>query len=70
MKDLNDCANHEEIESEWQDGQKRFKELLSTMLERQKVGDFRMSYSGLREMIDALELNEFILENTEDNKGV
>jgi hypothetical protein len=66
MKDMYDCANYEEIDSEWEEGKKRFKELLNKMQERQKVGDFRMSYSGLREMIEALEFNEFILENTED----
>jgi hypothetical protein len=36
------------------------------MQERQKAGDFRMGYTALRELIDALELNEFILENTEE----
>lgn len=70
MKDMYECANYEEIDSEWEAGKKHFKELLATMLERQKAGDFRMSYTGLREMIDALELNEFILENTEEDKGV
>ena len=70
MKDMYDCANYDEITYEWEDGKKRFKELLNEMLERQKVGDFRMSYSGLREMIEALELNEFILENTQEGEGV
>ena len=69
MKDMYDCANYDEITSEWEDGKKRFKELLGIMAERQKVGDFRMSYSGLREMIEALELNEFILENTKESEG-
>jgi hypothetical protein len=69
MKDMYDCANYDEIDIEWEAGKKRFKELLTTMQERQKVGDFRMGYTALREMIDALELNEFILENTED-RGV
>ena len=69
MKDMYECANYEEINSEWEEGKQRFKELLTTMQERQKTGDFRMSYTGLREMIDALELNEFILENTEGYKG-
>ena len=66
MKDMYDCANYAEIDSEWEQGKKRWKELLDKMAERQKVGDFRMSYSGLREIIEAFELNEFILEDTED----
>ena len=70
MKDINDCVNYEEMDSEWEDGKKRFKELLNNMKERQQVGDFRMGYTGLREMIEALELNEFILENTEQDRGV
>ena len=69
MKDMYDCANHDEVTSEWEDGKKRFNELLNTMAERHKVGDFRMSYSGLREMIEALELNEFILKNTQESEG-
>ena len=69
MKDMYDCANYDEVTSEWEDGKKRFRELLNTMAERQKVGDFRMSYSGLREMIEALELNEFILENIQESEG-
>lgn len=70
MKDMYDCANYEEIDLEWEAGKKRFKELLNNMKERQQAGDFRMGYSGLREMIEALELNEFILENTEQDRGV
>lgn len=66
MKDMYDCADYAEIDYEWEQGKKRWKELLDKMAERQKVGDFRMSYSGLREIIEAFELNEFILENTED----
>ena len=69
MKDMYECANYEEIDSEWEAGKKRFRELLNEMQNRQKAGDFRMSYTGLREMIDALELNEFILENTQEGKG-
>jgi hypothetical protein len=68
MKDMYDCANYEEIDFEWEAGKKRWKELLDEMAERQKVGDFRMSYSGLREIIEAFELNDFILKNTE-NRG-
>lgn len=70
MKDMYDCANYEEIDLEWEAGKKRFKELLNNMKERQQAGDFRMGYTALREMIDALELNEFILENTEQDRGV
>jgi hypothetical protein len=70
MKDMYECADYEEINSEWEAGKKYFRELLNKMADRQKVGDFRMSYSGLREMLEALELNEFILENTEKEKGV
>jgi hypothetical protein len=69
MKDINDCATYEEIDSEWEEGKKHFKELLNKMAERQRVGDFRMSYSGLREIIEAFEFNEFILENTEDRSA-
>ena len=69
MKDMYECANYEEIDSEWEAGKKRFRELLHEIAQRQEVGDFRMSYTGLREMIDALELNEFILENTQEGKG-
>lgn len=69
MKDMYDCANYEEIDSEWEAGKMRFRELMYKIAQRQKAGDFRMSYTGLREMIDALELNEFILENTEGYKG-
>ena len=65
MKDMYDCATYEEIDIEWEAGKKRFKELLNKMQERQKAGDFRMGYSALREIIEGLELNEFILENTE-----
>jgi len=68
MKDMYDCATYEEIDFEWEQGKKRFKELLNNMRDRQLDGDFRMGYSGLREMIDALELNEFIINNTE-NRG-
>jgi hypothetical protein len=64
-----ECANYEEIDSEWEAGKKRFRELLNKMAKRQEVGDFRMGYTALREMIDALELNEFVLENTEDTRG-
>jgi hypothetical protein len=64
-----ECANYEEIDSEWEAGKKRFRELLNKMAKRQEVGDFRMGYTALREMIDALELNEFILENTEGSGG-
>ena len=70
MKDMYDCANYEEIDIEWEAGKKRFKELLNKIQERQQIGDFRMGYSGLREIIEAFELNEFILENTEENRGV
>jgi hypothetical protein len=70
MKDMYDCADYEEIDFEWEAGKKRFRELLNKMAKRQEVGDFRMGYTALREMIDALELNEFILENTEEYKGV
>lgn len=70
MKDMYDCATYDEIDVEWEAGKKRFKELLNKMKERQQVGDFRMGYTALREMIDALELNEFILENTEQDRGV
>ena len=70
MKDMYDCADYEETNLEWDNGRKRFKELLNKLAERQAKGDFRLSYSGLREMIEALELNEFILENTEKEKGV
>jgi hypothetical protein len=64
-----ECANYEEIDSEWEAGKKRFRELLNKMAKRQEVGDFRMGYTALREMIDALELNEFVLENTEDTRS-
>ena len=70
MKDIYECDNYEETISEWDNGKKHLQVLLNKLAERQKVGDFRMSYSGLREMIDALELNEFILENTEKNGRV
>ena len=66
MKDMYDCATYDEIDIEWEAGKKRFKELLNKMQERQKVGDFRMGYTALREIIEGLELNEFILENTEE----
>ncbi len=69
MKDMYECANYEEIDSEWEAGKKRFRELLNKMAKRQEVGDFRMGYTALREMIDALELNEFVLENTEDTRS-
>jgi hypothetical protein len=65
MKDINDCANFEEMDSEWEAGKKRFYELLTKMKERQQAGDYRMGYTALREIIEAFELNEFILENTE-----
>ena len=65
MKDINDCANFEEMDSEWEAGKKRFYELLTKMKERQQAGDHRMGYTALREIIEAFELNEFILENTE-----
>lgn len=66
MKDMYDCATYEEIDIEWEAGKKRFQELLNKMQERQKVGDFRMGYTALREIIEGLELNEFILENSEE----
>lgn len=69
MKDITDCADYAEIDSEWEKGQKQFKMLMLKLTTRQKAGDMRMSYSGLREIIEALELNEFILENTEDTRG-
>ena len=65
MKDMYDCATYEEIDIEWEAGKKRFRELLDNMKDRQQNGDFRMGYSALREIIEGLELNEFILENTE-----
>jgi hypothetical protein len=61
-----DCATWEEIDFEWEQGKKRFRELLDNMKDRQQNGDFRMGYSGLREIIEGLELNEFILENSEE----
>jgi hypothetical protein len=64
-----ECADYAEIDSEWEAGKKRFRELLNKMAKRQEVGDFRMGYTALREMIDALELNEFVLENTEDTRS-
>jgi hypothetical protein len=66
MKDMYDCATWEEIDFEWEQGKKRFRELLDNMKDRQQNGDFRMGYSGLREIIEGLELNEFILENSEE----
>jgi hypothetical protein len=69
MKDMYECANYEEIDFEWEAGKKRFRELLHKIAQRQEVGDFRMGYTAFREMIDALELNEFVLENTEDTRG-
>ena len=65
MKDMYDCATYEEIDIEWEAGQKRFRELIDNMKDRQQNGDFRMGYSALREIIEGLELNEFILENSE-----
>jgi|694.fasta_scaffold69084_11 hypothetical protein len=65
MKDMYDCATYEEIDIEWEAGKKRFRELLDNMKDRQQNGDFRMGYSALREIIEGLELNEFILENSE-----
>jgi hypothetical protein len=70
MKEINDCVNYEEIDTEWEAGKKRLGELLKRLKERQEVGDFRMGYTGLREIIEAFELNEFILENTEPDWGV
>jgi hypothetical protein len=70
MKDMYDCADYEEVDSEWEAGKKRFRELLNKKAERQAKGDFRLSYTGLREMLEALELDEFILENTEKEKSV
>jgi hypothetical protein len=69
VKDITDCADYAEIDSEWEKGQKQFKMLMLKLATRQKAGDMRMSYSGLREIIEALELNEFILENTEGSKS-
>jgi len=66
VKDMYDCATWEEIDFEWEQGKKRFRELLDNMKDRQQNGDFRMGYSGLREIIEGLELNEFILENSEE----
>ena len=60
-----DCATYDEIDIEWEAGKKRFRELLDNMKDRQQNGDFRMGYSALREIIEGLELNEFILENSE-----
>ena len=68
MKDMYDCANYEEIDFEWEQGKKRFRELLNNMKDRQQNGDFRMGYSALREIIEGLELNEFILENSDENE--
>jgi hypothetical protein len=65
VKDMYDCATYEEIDIEWEAGKKRFRELLDNMKDRQQNGDFRMGYSALREIIEGLELNEFILENSE-----
>lgn len=68
MKDMYDCATYEEIDIEWEAGKKRFRELLNNMKDRQQNGDFRMGYSALREIIEGLELNEFILENSDENE--
>ena len=68
MKDMYDCANYEEIDFEWEQGKKRFRELLNNMKDRQQNGDVRMGYSALREIIEGLELNEFILENSDENE--
>ena len=70
MKDIVDCVDYAEVDSEWAKGQEQFKALMLKLATRQKAGDLRMSYSGLREIIEALELNEFILENTQEGKGV
>ena len=69
MKDITECVDYAEVDSEWDKGQKQFKMLMLKLAQRQKAGDVRMSYSGLREIIEALELNEFILENTKEDRG-
>jgi hypothetical protein len=68
MKDMYDCADYDEVISEWEEGKKHFRALLNKMAKRQAEEDWRMSYSGLREIIEALELNDFILDNTEGEK--
>lgn len=70
MKEMYDCADYDEVTSEWENGRKHFRMLLTKMAQRQTAGDWRMSYTALREMLEALELNEFILENTQEEKGV
>lgn len=70
MKDINDCENFAEIDTEFLKGQKRMRELLAVIFERQQSGDNRMSYTGLKELVEAMELNEFILENTDGSRSI
>lgn len=70
MKDINDCENFDEIDIEYANGIKRFRELLAVLFERQQSGDMRLSYTGLKELIEAMEVNEFILENTDTSRSI
>lgn len=70
MKDMNDCVNFAEIDTEFLAGQKRLRELLNEKYQRQQQGDNRISYTGLKELIEAMEVDKFILENTEDFRTI
>ena len=70
MKDMNDCVNFAEIDTEFLAGQKRLRELLNEKYQRQQQGDNRISYTGLKELLEAMELDKFILENTEDFRNI
>ena len=70
MKDINDCVSIEEVDAEFIAGQARLRELLTRLALRQQQGDNRVSYTGVKELIDALEVNEFILDNVEGFRAV
>ncbi len=70
MKDINDCENFAEIDVEFKNGQRKLRELLNEKYQRQQQGDNRISYTGLKELIEALEVDKFILENTEESRSI
>ena len=70
MKDLYDCDNFDEVEVEYRKGVERYKELSALVKERVANGDYRMSYSGLKEILDGMELNQFILDETNRAEGL
>lgn len=70
MKDINDCANFDEIEVEYRKGVERYKELSALVKERIANGDTRMSYTGLKEILEGMELNQFILDETNRAEGL